>query len=67
MPKPPTYPDISDILAMKAKGRMAQAALSFAEKLAILDDLKQASKEFTPKGALGKRIERHTVRQKGLE
>lgn len=35
------YPDISDILAIKAKGRVQRAALSFAEKLAILDDLRQ--------------------------
>jgi hypothetical protein len=35
------FPDISDILARKASGRRQQAALSFAEKLDILDSLKQ--------------------------
>jgi hypothetical protein len=35
------YPDISDILAHKAAGRRQRAALSFAEKLAILDALKE--------------------------
>jgi hypothetical protein len=35
------YPDISDILANKAAGRRQRAALSFAEKLAILDALKE--------------------------
>lgn len=42
-----TYPDISDILAKKAKGRAAAAALSFAEKLAILDRLKEAATQFS--------------------
>jgi len=37
----PRFPDISDILARKASGRRQQAALSFAEKLAILDSLKE--------------------------
>lgn len=35
------YPDISDILAQKTSGRRRVAALSFAEKLAILDALKE--------------------------
>jgi len=35
------YPDISDILAHKAAGRRQRAALSFAEKLVILDALKE--------------------------
>jgi hypothetical protein len=35
------YPDISDILARKNRGRRKRAALSFAEKLAVLDALKQ--------------------------
>jgi hypothetical protein len=34
------YPDISDILARKASGRRQRAALSFAEKLAIVDALR---------------------------
>lgn len=33
------YPDISDILARKAAGRRGRAALSFAEKLDIVDAL----------------------------
>jgi hypothetical protein len=35
------YPDISDILAQKASGRRQRGALSFAEKLDILDALKE--------------------------
>jgi flagellin-like hook-associated protein FlgL len=35
------YPNISDILAQKASGRRQRSALSFAEKLAILDSLKE--------------------------
>jgi hypothetical protein len=35
------YPDISDILARKASGRRQRAALSFAEKLAIVDALRE--------------------------
>jgi hypothetical protein len=35
------YPDISDILAAKASWRRQRAALSFAEKLDILDALKE--------------------------
>ncbi len=35
------YPDISDILARKAAGRRQQAALSFSEKLAMLDTLRE--------------------------
>jgi hypothetical protein len=34
------YADISDILAVKASGRRQRAALSFAEKLSLLDALK---------------------------
>ena len=34
------YPDISDLLAQKASGRRQRGALSFAEKLVILDSLK---------------------------
>jgi hypothetical protein len=37
----PPYPDISDILVRKAAGRRQRAALSFAEKLDILDALKE--------------------------
>ena len=35
------YPDITDILALKARGRRERARLSFAEKLAILDKLRE--------------------------
>lgn len=35
------YPDISDLLALKASGRRQLAALSFAQKLSILDALKE--------------------------
>jgi len=35
------YPDISEILARKKSGRRQQAALSVAEKLVILDALKE--------------------------
>jgi hypothetical protein len=34
------YPDIADVLAKKARGRRERASLSFAEKLAILDKLR---------------------------
>jgi hypothetical protein len=35
------YPDIADILEQKARGRRERASLSFAEKLAILDKLRE--------------------------
>lgn len=35
------YPDISDIIARKAAWRLQRAALSFAEKLDILDALRE--------------------------
>jgi hypothetical protein len=41
------YPDISDILALKLSGRRKRAALSFAEKLDILDALKQRVEPLT--------------------
>ena len=34
------YPDISDILARKAEGRRILAALSFGQKLEILEDMR---------------------------
>lgn len=37
------YPDIGDILARKARGRRTLAALSFTEKLAILDRLRETA------------------------
>jgi hypothetical protein len=41
------YPDISDILALKLSGRRKRAALSFAEKLDILDALKHRVEPLT--------------------
>ena len=38
------YPDISEIIARKASGRRQRAGLSFAEKLVILDALKERVK-----------------------
>jgi hypothetical protein len=35
------YSDIADILEQKARGRRERASLSFAEKLAILDKLRE--------------------------
>lgn len=35
------YPDISDILARKARGRKERATLTFAEKLDALDALRE--------------------------
>jgi len=40
------YPDISDIMARKASGRIRNASLSFAAKLAILDALKERASPF---------------------
>jgi hypothetical protein len=37
----PSYPDITDILARKAEGRRQLAALSFGEKLEMLDALRE--------------------------
>jgi len=42
----PQYPDISDILAQKAAGRLQNAARSFAAKLAILDALRERAEPF---------------------
>jgi hypothetical protein len=35
------YPDITDILKQKARGQRERASLSFAEKLKILDKLRE--------------------------
>ena len=40
------YPDISEILARKAAGRIRNASLSFAAKLAILDALRERARPF---------------------
>jgi hypothetical protein len=39
--RPTVYPDISDILARKAAGRRRLAALSFGEKLDLLDAMRE--------------------------
>ena len=41
MDKSPKYPDISDILARKAKGREAASKKSFAEKIAMVEALNE--------------------------
>ena len=45
----PTYPDISDLLRAKEKRRLALAALSWEEKVAILEQMRRAM----PRGAWG--------------
>jgi hypothetical protein len=35
------YADITDILVQKARGRRQRASLSFAQKLAVLDKLRE--------------------------
>lgn len=42
-----TYPDISDILSAKARRRRALAALSWEEKVAIIEQMR----ELLPQGA----------------
>jgi len=42
----PKYPDISDILARKAEGRKELAALSFAQKLEILERMRARLEPF---------------------
>jgi hypothetical protein len=37
----PKYPDISDILARKAAGRRQSAMLSFGEKIALVEALRE--------------------------
>lgn len=66
--KPPEYPDISDIYARKIAGRRAMAALSFEEKLDILDRMREAAAPIiasrqreAPQG----RLQRRPVRQQG--
>jgi hypothetical protein len=41
MSKSQQYPDVTDILIQKARGRRERASLSFAQKLAILDKLRK--------------------------
>jgi hypothetical protein len=41
MAQVPEYPDSADILAHKAAGRAQRAASSFAEKLKILDEMRE--------------------------
>ncbi len=44
---PPTYPDISNLLRAKAQRRLALAALSWEEKIAIVEQMRR----LLPKGA----------------
>jgi hypothetical protein len=39
------FPDLSDIFARKAEGRRERAGLSFAEKLAVLDRLRETAEQ----------------------
>jgi len=40
------YPDISDILARKAEARKERAKLSFAEKIAIIERMRERDGPF---------------------
>jgi hypothetical protein len=40
-PRPPHYPDISDILARKAEGRQEIARRSFGEKIAMVEAMRE--------------------------
>jgi hypothetical protein len=42
----PSYPDISEILTQKASGRRRRATLSFGQKLALLDQLRDRVEPF---------------------
>ena len=42
----PDYPDISDILAQKAAGRIHNASISFGAKLDILEALRERARPF---------------------
>jgi len=46
MPSDKSYPDLTELLAQKARGRQARAKLSFAEKLEALERLKEAATPF---------------------
>jgi hypothetical protein len=39
--KPDTYPDVSDVLARKKAGRRNLARLSFGEKIALVEALRE--------------------------
>jgi hypothetical protein len=41
MAQDPKFPDISDILARKAAGRIQRAALSFSDKLQVLEEMRK--------------------------
>jgi hypothetical protein len=41
-----TYPDISDVLQRKAEGRRGLAALSFGEKIAKLEAMRERAEVF---------------------
>jgi len=40
--KPKNYPDVSDILARKREGRRANARLSFGEKIARIEAMRES-------------------------
>jgi hypothetical protein len=37
----PSFPDISDLLALRARGRQERARLSFGEKIAIVERMRE--------------------------
>jgi hypothetical protein len=41
MSDPPKYPDISDLIARKAKGRINIKQLSFGEKIELMEELRR--------------------------
>lgn len=55
------FPDISPILAQKAEGRRQQAALSFAQKLVIMDEMKERVAPLVRARELRKRKQRQIV------
>jgi hypothetical protein len=40
------YPDVDEIFVRKARGRRERAALTFAEKLTILDQMRDDARSF---------------------
>ena len=58
------FPDITSILAQKAAGRRERAALSFAEKLIIMDEMKERVAPIVHARELRKRQRRQLVKAK---
>lgn len=48
------YPDVDEIFARKVQGRRERAALSFSEKLAILDRMREDVRSFREALASGR-------------